>query len=367
MQTFDIDGNKQFVISRERRTRKVTVKQNAGATKDYPSGLLLTLDNNKFVPATTNALCALVDSIPKADIVAGDVVAEVVYYAGVGKEKIMFSNDSIRITEKFIEASLKNKLDIKSQTGDVVVKIAELVIGGELTNTQYTETAVDLTGLTFKVKYTDGTEKSILANQIVSTPSSWGEDAGDQTAILSYLEDGYTVSAELEATVELDVPVSLAVSGDWTNAQVHETAVDPTGLIFGVTYASGDSKDVTADVTVSPETWGETIGEQTATFSYTEAGITVSAEKEATVVLDVPASLAITGTLTNAQTVSTAPDITGLTATATYLSGKTADVTANVTVSPALYGETAGTETLTLSYTEGGATVSDSIEVTVTE
>ena len=283
MQTFDIDGNKQFVISRERRTRKVTVKQNAGATKDYPSGLLLALDNNKFVPATTNALCALVDSIPKADIIAGDVVAEVVYYAGVGKEKIMFSNEAIRITEKFIESTIENKLDIKSQTGDVVVKIAELVISGELTNTQYTEDDVDLTGLTFKVKYTDGTEKEIDDSEIVSAPSQWSDEAGDQTAVLSYTEDGYTVSAELEATVVLNTLVSLAVSGDWTNAQVHETAVDPTGLIFSAVYLSGDSEDVTADVTVSPETWGETVGEQTATFSYTEGEVTVSVEKTATV------------------------------------------------------------------------------------
>lgn len=286
MEQFNIDGNVQFVVSRERRTRKVTVVQDAGATADYPEGLLLQIDEDgKFEPAESGdkALCALVHPIPKALVIAGDVIADVVYYVGVGKQKIMFSNESLRITENFIQSALKNKVDIKSMTGDVAVRISELAMAGTLTNTQYTEADIDITGLTFKVKYTDGTEKSVDAQYIDISPSAWGDEAGTQTATLSYTEDGYTVFASLEATVVLDVPASLAVSGDWTNTQTHETAVDPTGLTFTATYLSGKTADVTADVTVSPATWGETVGEQTATFSYTEGEVTVSVDKTATV------------------------------------------------------------------------------------
>ena len=60
--------------------------------------------------------------------------------------------------------------------------------------------------------------------------------------------------------------------------------MDPTGLTFTATYTGGATKDVTSDVTVSPTKWGETPGSQTATFSYTEGGLTKTTTKSATVV-----------------------------------------------------------------------------------
>ena len=57
-----------------------------------------------------------------------------------------------------------------------------------------------------------------------------------------------------------------------------------TGLTFTATDSGGNTKDVTSDVTVSPSTWGDTPGSQTATFSYTEGGTTVTTTKAATVV-----------------------------------------------------------------------------------
>ena len=60
--------------------------------------------------------------------------------------------------------------------------------------------------------------------------------------------------------------------------------MDPTGLTFTVTYEDESEADVTDDVTVSPTTWGETPGSQTATFSYSEGGLTKTTTKSATVV-----------------------------------------------------------------------------------
>ena len=60
--------------------------------------------------------------------------------------------------------------------------------------------------------------------------------------------------------------------------------MDPTGLTFTITYEDESEKDVTDEVTVSPETWGETPGSQTATFSYSEGGLTKTTTKSATVV-----------------------------------------------------------------------------------
>ena len=60
--------------------------------------------------------------------------------------------------------------------------------------------------------------------------------------------------------------------------------MNPSGLTFTVTDAGGNTRDVTDSVTVSPTKWGETPGSQTATFSYTEGGQTVTTTKAATVV-----------------------------------------------------------------------------------
>ena len=60
--------------------------------------------------------------------------------------------------------------------------------------------------------------------------------------------------------------------------------MDPTGLTFTVTYQDSSTKDVTSDVTVSPTAWSATPGSQTATFSYSEGGLTKTTTKAATVI-----------------------------------------------------------------------------------
>ena len=76
----------------------------------------------------------------------------------------------------------------------------------------------------------------------------------------------------------------MTCAGSWDAPQVTGEDVDPTGLTFTVTYTGGATKDVTSDVTVSPAKWGDTPGSQTATFSYTEGGLTKTTTKAATVV-----------------------------------------------------------------------------------
>lgn len=76
----------------------------------------------------------------------------------------------------------------------------------------------------------------------------------------------------------------MTCSGSWDAEQVTGEDVIPTGLTFTVTYTNGQTADVTSSVTVSPAKWGATAGSQTATFSYSENGETVTCEKAATVV-----------------------------------------------------------------------------------
>ena len=77
----------------------------------------------------------------------------------------------------------------------------------------------------------------------------------------------------------------LTVGGDWTNTQYTDEAVDTTGLTFTATYTSGTQLSV-VPTSMIPSTWGSTAGTQTATFTYTEGGISVSGSKSASIVLN---------------------------------------------------------------------------------
>lgn len=76
----------------------------------------------------------------------------------------------------------------------------------------------------------------------------------------------------------------MTCSGSWDATQVAGEEVDPTGLTFTATMQDESEIDVTDSVTVSPSTWGDTPGTQTATFSCSLGGATKTCTKNATVV-----------------------------------------------------------------------------------
>lgn len=149
------------------------------------------------------------------------------------------------------------------------------------------------------------------------------------------------------------------------------SAVDPTGLSFTVTKKDGTTASVSPQ-TLTPTTWGDTVGTQTCTFTYTDGYDSVSCEVEANVqALPEPVleSLEVTGSLTNTQYYGEAPDLTGLTVKAVYDNGdkETLDVS-DLTISPATW-TLPGTVTvvpfeddLTISYTEEDVTVTSGVD-----
>lgn len=87
---------------------------------------------------------------------------------------------------------------------------------------------------------------------------------------------------------------SLSLVGDWANNQYKNSPIDYTGLTFTATYNDGNELIVTP-TSISPEYWDNISGTQTCSFNYTEAGITVSVTKDATVKNIIPTRLVITG------------------------------------------------------------------------
>ena len=106
--------------------------------------------------------------------------------------------------------------------------------------------------------------------------------------------------------------------GSWSNPQYVAEAVDPTGLTFTASYSDGTTASVSPQ-SHSPSTWGDTVGTQTCTFSYTEDEVTVTCDIDANVQAApgelTVTSVAISGTPTNAQQLGHYIDWTGCTFT----------------------------------------------------
>lgn len=106
--------------------------------------------------------------------------------------------------------------------------------------------------------------------------------------------------------------------------------VDPTGLSFTVTKIDGTTASVSPQTHTPPTTWGDTAGTQTCTFTYSDGYDSVSCEVEATVLAEEVSSIAISGTPV-VQIEGASVNSEGLTVTATYNSGRTANVTSSTT------------------------------------
>lgn len=186
------------------------------------------------------------------------------------------------------------------------------------------------------------------------------EISGINTALAdtdSELSTSKAIYDYYEASV---TPVSLVVGGSWNKPQYPSQPPDIEGLTFTVTYANGNSISTTADL-ISPSVWGAAAGIQTATFSYTQNGVTLTATKTAGIET-IPASIALNGTL-GPQFINEAPNQNGVSFTVTYNNGQTA-TTQNLLASPNLY-TALGSQTVTFYYTENNTTVSTTATVNV--
>ena len=229
-----------------------------------------------------------------------------------------------------------------------------LTVNGSWSKPQFYQNAPDISGLSFTITYNNN--QSSTTQSVAVSPSVWPSISvtpDDQTATFSYTENGITITTTKDATV-VAKPVSLTISGSWSNPQFYYTAPDPTGLVFTVGYNDGTSSVKTAsNITISPSVWND-VGTRTATFSYTENGITVSATKNATVIKKL-SSLVVGGSWTNYQFANEAPDTTGLTYVAYYNDNSSAG--ANATCTTSTWANIAGTQSAEFSYTENGITV----------
>ncbi len=159
-----------------------------------------------------------------------------------------------------------------------------------------------------------------------------------------------------------------SIAVDYTNAPTSfyvGDAFSHEGAEVTATYEDDNTADVTASATFSDPDM-TTAGTKEVTVSYTEGEVTKTTTYNITVSTRTLSSISLSGDYPTTFQQNGTFSYDGLVVTATYDDTSTKDVTADASVTvPDL--TTTGQKEVTVSYTEGGVTKTDTYEVTVTE
>lgn len=236
----------------------------------------------------------------------------------------------------------------------------------------YVGEALDITGATITVKYSDDSsvDKPITADMV----SGYDKDVvGTQTLIVKYSEDGNERMTTLIVEVRA-IPITL--SSIEIKSQPNKTEyyvgeeLDFTGAMIKVNYSDGSSEDkaITAEMISG---YDKTIaGTQTLTVTYSEDSI----EKTATfsvVVNNIPVVLSSIEIKSQpnktAYYVGEELDLTGAMIKVNYSDGSSENKAITAGMISGYDKTTAGTQTLTVTYSEGDVEKTAALIVVVSE
>lgn len=212
--------------------------------------------------------------------------------------------------------------------------------------------------------YSNGTYSVLGENDFAISPSNPvnGDFDGPQiTRSVTVTYEGKTTSYNI--TVINRVPTSLTLTNPKTDF------IEGQDFTFGGTATVTYNGGTPASESVTPVCTGydpDVTGQQTITASYTSNGVTVYAEPYVINVTQKELT-GITLNTTNVQKAFTQGDVfnyTNLGVTANYNNGKSYPVTSGYTVSSPNMG-TLDTQAVTVSYTDNGATMTASYNITI--
>lgn len=219
-------------------------------------------------------------------------------------------------------------------------------------------------GMEVTAYYSDNTSKVVTDYSYSPTGPL---ESGTDTITISYTEDGITVYAYQPIAVDSTlIPISIQVTTPpdkvkYTAGEVFNT----TGMVCAVTYRQSSGETITSNdvkgYTYSPNT-PLTQDDTTITISYTYNNVTVTTTLEIVII-----------TLTKIEVTKQPTKIEyyedeyfnplGMEVTAFYSDG-TSQVVTNYTYSPST-PLVVGDDTITISYTQGTTTVTDTVNITV--
>ena len=216
--------------------------------------------------------------------------------------------------------------------------------------------------------YSDGSTATVTGYTVTD-----GENltAGKTSVTISYIEGGITKTTTQTITVtaistEKELTgISITTKPNKVNYKVGEN-FDKTGMVITATYIDGKTKEVTSYTVIDGKNL--TAGKTSVTISYTENGVTKTATQNITVSVISTEKELIGISVTKAPNKANYKegenfDKTGMVITATYIDGKTKEVTSYTVID----GEnlTLGKTSVTISYTENGITKTTEQEIVV--
>lgn len=238
---------------------------------------------------------------------------------------------------------------------------------------------LNLEGLSVKAYYSDNTSKTVTwACTFSPDNGATLTTAGVQNVTIAYVEKGIRKTTSFQISVAESQQVllsSLSISSYPTKTSYDfNDQLDLTGVSVTAHYTDESTATVTGECTFTPANGSSltSSGTQIISVAYTEGGITRTTSFNITVAAP-PKSLSSIAVTTNptvmSYTVGDTLDLTGIVVTATYSDNSTDDVTNICVFSPAdgTTLQTAGTQAVTISYTENYVTKTASLNVSVAE
>jgi len=256
----------------------------------------------------------------------------------------------------------------------VPITLDKIAITSNPGKTVYTKgEALDLAGVTVTASYSNGSSKTVTGYTASPANGAILNTEGTQAITVSYTEGNIVKTAGVTVTVN-PAPVLLdkivITSNPGKTVYTKGEALDITGLTVTASYSNGSSKAVTGYTTSQVN--GAILnkeGTQTITVSYTEGNIVKTAGFSVTVnplpvLLD---KIVITSNpAKTVYTVGESLDLAGLSIIASYSNGTSKAVkgySSNPANGAILNSE--GTQTVTVSYVEGGIVKTADFIVTV--
>ena len=263
--------------------------------------------------------------------------------------------------------------------GEVAKALASIAITTQPNKTEYVVgDTFDPAGMVVTATYSDDSTKVLDAKDYTYAPN--GALAATDTKItVTYTEDGVTKTADVTVTVKEKTPEPKTLESIAITTQPSKTeyelgdAFDAAGMVVTATYSDTTTADVTAKSTNNAPAQFDAAGSQTITVTYTEGGVTKTADVTVTVKEKTPEpktldSIAITMQPSKTEyELGDAFNAAGMVVTATYSDKTTADVTASCTNNAPAQFDTVGNQTITVTYTEDGVTKTADVTVTVKE
>ena len=289
-----------------------------------------------------------------------------------GVTAMWIENNNGTLTAYAMGAAPTASMTMQCTVSTTKTTLASIAITVEPTKTTYVAgNTMDTTGLVVTATYGDGHTANVTDACTLSIPNGTVIDTeGSKTVYVSYAYQGVEKITAFYITVGTGLQKIEVTTEPTKITYVQGDALDTSGIAITATYTDNTTADVTSNCTFSPAN-GSTLndtGTHAIIVSCTENGITKTTAFGVTVTSAVLDSIAVTtNPTTTSYTVGDSLDLTGLVVTATYDGGATVDVTSGCTFSPDNGDElsTAGTQTITVAYSENDVLRMTSFDVTV--